>query len=138
MIITMHDFAFDETIQVDDTLIDTVHCYYDAGHAAVLYGYEEMANGEIFFKCHTGFKSNQISNITSVYLKLLSNDFQGISLQLINNVHSHSNVYIYGNSFCPCINDVNYSEYCLLNDQDVDVVLSNEIWIEKREEEYTV
>jgi len=138
VIITMYDFAFNETIQVDDTLIDTVRCYYDAGHAAVLYGYEEMANGEIFFKCHTGFKSNQISNTTSVYLKMLSNDFQGISLQLINNVHKCSKVYKYGSSFCPCINNINYSEYSLMNNQDENIILNDEIWIEKREEEYTI
>lgn len=135
VILTMEDYAFEETIQINQDLVDTIHCFYDSPHATVIYGYEEMSSGEVFFKCHTGYKSSAISNITSVSLKLLSNSYQGISLQLINNVHSHSNVYIYGNSFCPCINDVNYSEYCLLNDQDVDVVLNNEIWIMKREEE---
>lgn len=134
VILTMYDFAFNETIQVDGNLIDTVHCFYDSGHAAIIYGYEEMANGEIFFKCHTGFKSSQISNITSGYLKLLSNSYEAISLRLTNNVHAHSNSYVYGNTFCPCINNINYSEFCLLDD-DVNVSINNEVWIEKREDE---
>ena len=134
VILTMTDFAFNETIQVDDNLIDTVHCFYDSAHAAIVYGYEEMANGEIFFKCHTGYKSSQISNITSGYLKLLSNSYEAISLRLTNNVHAHSNSYVYGNAFCPCINNINYSEFCLLND-DVNTNINNEVWIEKREEE---
>lgn len=111
IILLLTNFAFKDYSNVGSDnhpiMKNNIHIFI-SGHAVVCYGYLKMNNGEVYYKCHTGF-SNEYINISSTLVKSLSS-VSGISLRLLTFNHEHSNSYIWGGSgYCPCYLQSNYT-----------------------------
>lgn len=109
IILLLRAFAFEDTLKDSDKIkiCDGIRIF-NAGHAVVCYGYEKMANGEIYYKCHTGYHNDVYRIRSSTLIKSLST-VSGYSIRLLSNSHVHSTSYISSEGpICPCYTQANY------------------------------
>lgn len=65
--------------------------FINSGHAAIAYGYKEMSNGDIYYKCHLGWDDNVFND---AYIRPI-NHVLGISVEFSGNHICNDNAYIY-------------------------------------------
>lgn len=89
--------------------------YYGCPHVVIVYGYKRGGDGQLYFKCHTGWKQKA----TSVFKLYSLNNVKIIKFNYDNSVHKcNNNAYIYehkdscaGFNICVCKDIIqNYCE----------------------------
>lgn len=68
--------------------------FINGGHAAIAYGYKEMSNGDIYYKCHLGWSGNSFYD---AYIRP-NNLVLGISIEFGGNHICNENAYIYNHN----------------------------------------
>ena len=137
IILLLTNFSFKDYSNVGSNnqpiMKNNIHIFI-GGHAVVCYGYIKMNNGEVYYKCHTGF-SNSYINISSTLVKSLSS-ISGISLRLLTYTHEHSSSYIWGGSeYCPCYLQSNYTTTLDLFSEESSIYRPNEYILIRRDED---
>lgn len=89
--------------------------YYGCPHVVIVYGYERSDDGQLYFKCHTGWKRNPVSIFTLYNL----NNVKIIKFNYDTSVHKcNNNAYIYSHKdncagFNICICKGSMRSYCI-------------------------
>lgn len=105
VIICIKDYVLCRNVSINNDVVYRPWYNRLQNHAMVVYGYEINLNGDIFLRCHTGWKDFNLTNKLSdvIVIPLSDNPITGVSLRLVNNIHVHSNNYLYnGIGVCPC------------------------------------
>lgn len=127
-------------LNVYDWLIDykinssqnSINVKQGLGHSVIVYGYDQMKNGDIFYKSHLGYL-NSSYNIFSEKMLLSQGNIVGFALDFKRNNNNCSSAYIYRDPitqeeipYCPKCAETTFKDihiHCRSNDYEVDTIV---------------